>query len=97
MALEDITKALGTNILHGVSETWLKETDDLKLWKNKVFKMMILITDHQNEAYFQCISSKIIDFLHLKNQYLLVMEDRYARKNFTFVNHVHPSGNTSVR
>ena len=31
---EDITKDLGTNTIYGISETWLKETDDLKLWKN---------------------------------------------------------------
>ena len=34
MTLEDITKDLGTNTIFGISETWLKETDDLKLWKN---------------------------------------------------------------
>ena len=34
LTLEDITKDLGTNTIYGVSETWLKEADDLKLWKN---------------------------------------------------------------
>ena len=34
LTLEDITKDLGTNTIYGISETWLKETDDLELWKN---------------------------------------------------------------
>ena len=34
LTLEDITNDLGTNTIYGISETWLKETDDLKLWKN---------------------------------------------------------------
>ena len=34
LTLEDITKDLCTNTIYGISETWLKETDDLKLWKN---------------------------------------------------------------
>ena len=34
LTLEDITKDLGTNTIYAISETWLKETDDLKLWEN---------------------------------------------------------------
>ena len=34
LTLEDITKDLGKNTIYGISETWLKETDDLKLWEN---------------------------------------------------------------
>ena len=33
LVLEDIVRDLGTNTIFGISETWLKETDDLKLWK----------------------------------------------------------------
>ena len=31
LTLEDITKHLGTITIYGFSETWLKETDDMKL------------------------------------------------------------------
>ena len=34
MTLQDIAKDLETNTIYGISGTWLKETDDLKLWKN---------------------------------------------------------------
>ena len=34
LTLENITKDLGTNTIYGISETWLKETDDLKVWNN---------------------------------------------------------------
>ena len=34
LTLEDITKNSGTNTINGISETWLKGTDDLILWKN---------------------------------------------------------------
>ena len=34
LSLEDITKDLGTKTIYCISETWQKETDDLKLWEN---------------------------------------------------------------
>ena len=47
LTLEDITKDLGTNTIYGISETWLKETDDLKLWKNNQnnFKTFGVLTE----------------------------------------------------
>ena len=33
VTLQDKTKDFGTNTIYGISETWLRETDDFKLWK----------------------------------------------------------------
>ena len=79
--LEDITKDLGTNTIYAISETWLKETDDLKLWENNSKNFKTFRADRDTPTQ-ECGGGVILRFPSSLNPKLLNDLNYMNEKNF---------------